>query len=364
MPATKRALILSVGYGEGHHAAARALKLELEGRGYGVQMCDPCSTAHPRIFEITRRFYHLCVRRMPWLWGVTYAQTDTADWSLKAHSPILSDVTECIAELVREFKPQYIVCTYPLFAHMLDTLTREGRVTVPYAVIVTDSIEISRPWMVTQAPLICLQDEHSRRLVCERYALSSERIVATGFPVRREFSAYKGRRCVPDSQNLRLVYGAYAPLNRVRSDLAALVKAWPSAYITVIAGERCSALADFNCDRVSVIRRTDDMPTLFSESHFYIGKAGAATMFEAYSSELPVIVNYSLPGQEQGNLALLLADGAGVTAGTTSELLTRVRGLLADGAAGWKRLTAAMQRAARTGAAARIVDELERRFNV
>ena len=87
-------------------------------------------------------------------------------------------------------------------------------------------------------------------------------------------------------------------------------------------------------------------------------------MFEAYSSELPVIVNYSLPGQEQGNLALLLADGAGVTAGTTSELLTRVRGLLADGAAGWKRLTAAMQRAARTGAAARIVDELERRFNV
>ena len=298
-------LILSVGYGEGHHAAARALKEEFVLRGYRVCVSDPCAAAHPCIFEITRRFYQLCVRRLPWLWGVTYAQTDTADWSVKAHSPVLKGVTECIVRLVREFDPGYIVCTYPLFAHMLDTLADEKLVSVPYAVVVTDSIEISRPWMVTKAPLICLPDEISLQLVSERYALQPERLEVTGFPVRREFGELKGKRSLPDERNLRLVYGAYAPLSRVRSDLESLSVAWPAAYITVIAGERYGDLVDYAGERVNVIRRTDDMPGLFSESHFYIGKAGAATVFEAYSSELPIIVNYALPGQEQGNLAVM-----------------------------------------------------------
>lgn len=357
-------LILSVGYGAGHHAAAHAIESELTERGYEVLVSDPCALAHPFIFEMTRRFYHLCVRRLPWLWGVTYAQTDTADWSAKAHSLILSDVTACIGRLVNDFEPQCIVCTYPLFAHMLDALIREGRVRVPYAVVVTDSLEISRPWMVTEAPLIFLPDEHSHRLVSERYALAPERMVVTGFPVRREFAELKGRRVAPSPQNLRLVYGAYAPLRRVCSDLTALSDVWPGAHITVIAGERAEVLSRFESPRVRVIRHSDDMPGLFAESHFYIGKAGAATMFEAYSSELPVIVNYALPGQEQGNLALLLADKAGVTAGTTTELITRLHSLLNNGAAGWARLTSAMQRTARHGAAPRIVDELERRFNI
>ena len=360
MSGSKRALILSVGYGAGHHAAAGAIAEELESRHWRTFTLDPCLTAHPHLFELSRRFYQFCVRQMPWLWGVTYAQTGTADWSVKAHSMILSDVTDCICQKVSELRPDVIICTYPLFAHMLDTLSQEKVLNVPYVVIVTDSLEISRPWMVTRAPYICLPDEYSHRLMSERFAISAQRMRLTGFPVRKAFArACAQVHSAPAPDNLRLVYGAYAPLARVRADLSALSRHYPYAQITVIAGERHKDLSDFNRGGIEVLSHSDNMADLFARSHFYVGKAGAATMFEAYAAELPVIVNYSLPGQEQGNLALLLLDGAGITAESASELIAKLSRLLKDGAAGWKRLKRAMRSACRVGGAVAIADMLE-----
>ncbi len=357
--AGKVALILSVGYGEGHNAAGRALVQEFTSRGWRIEMVDCCQMTHPRIYEMTRKFYQFCVRTAPWLWSITYAQTATADWASKAKTPILRDVTECIASLVHDMRPDVVLCTYPLFAHMLDYLRKEGRVKVPYAVVVTDSLEISRPWMVTKAPMIFLPDEYSLKLVSERYALSPNRLYAAGFPVRREFSLRSGRS-VPTAATLRLVYGAFAPLHRVKSDLQAIIATYPEAYVTVICGERYSELKQFASEKVIVCKRTDNMPELFSESHFYIGKSGAATMFEAYSSGLPMIINYALPGQEQGNLALLLLDGAGVTARTTLDLMAKLKGLMANGAQGWIRLSTAMLAANRGKGASAIADAVER----
>lgn len=361
MSRSGKALILSVGYGAGHHAAARAVAEELESRNWRTFTLDPCLAAHPYLFELSRRFYQFCVRQMPWLWGVTYAQAGTADWSVKAHSLILSDVTACIVAQVKELRPDVVICTYPLFAHMLDTLAYEKVVNVPYVVVVTDSLEISRPWMVTRAPYICLPDEYSHKLMSERYAISADRMLLTGFPVRKAFAcACSEEYSAPAPDNLRIVYGAYAPLVRVRADLYALIRHYPNACITVIAGERYKDLQDFNTSRVEVLHHTDNMADLFARSHFYVGKAGAATLYEAYAAELPVIVNYSLPGQEQGNLALLLLDGAGVTAGSASELIAKLSRLLKDGAAGWKRLKKAMRSAGRVGGAKVIADMLEK----
>lgn len=359
--APKRALIVSVGYGEGHHAAARALAQEFCARDWSVRVIDPCKMAHPFLFELTRRFYQFCVRRAPWLWAITYEQTDTADWSVKPFAPGLRGVTETLAAQVKEFCPDVVLCTYPLYAHMLDALRLEGRVKVPYAVVVTDALEISRPWMVNKAPLIFLPDEYSLERVSERYALDFNRMAAVGFPVKREFHP-DADRGVPDAETLRIVYGAYAPLGRVQQDLAALIARYPTACITVIAGAHCADLLHFASERVAVVPRTDRMHELFARAHFYIGKAGAATVFEAYASHLPVLVNYALPGQEQGNLELLLQDGAGCRVRTTADMLVTIEAALAHGAAGWCRMRDAMAQSGRGRGAKGIADVLEKRF--
>ena len=63
-------------------------------------------------------------------------------------------------------------------------------------------------------------------------------------------------------------------------------------------------------------------------------------------------------------MALLQLDGAGISVQTSAELIVAVRALLDNQAAAWSGMKNAMQRAARGGASARIVDDVETRFFV
>ncbi len=362
----RRALILSIGYGEGHHAAARAAADELTRRGWLVQQATPCEERYPRLFRLTQRFYHFCVRRAPWLWGVTYAQTDTADWAAAMRYPIFRACCEWLAERISTFEPHVIICTYPLFAYMVDALRAQGMTLPPCVVVVTDALEISRPWMLNRAELFCLPDEHSARLVQQRYALPAERVAVSGFPVRAAFRSARGR-VAPEPGTLRLIYGAFAPLRRVVADVRAMLSLFPAAHITLLAGERAGALrerlaAELSRGSAEVLESCADMPALFAQSHLYIGKAGAATMFEAYSAELPCIVNYALPGQEQGNMQLLLRDGAGLVVESTEELQHALASLMENRAQRWCAQVEAMRCAARSHGAERLAELIEERF--
>lgn len=364
MQSGKKVLVMSVGFGMGHHAAARAVAEELERRGCSVLFRDPCEATGLPLYELTRRFYRLCVRRLPWLWGVTYEQTDNSDWRRMLWLPGLAACVRRIEAMLEEYRPDACVCSYPLFAHMLDALNSTRRHRVPYALVVTDALEISRPWATSCAPLVCVPDTASRELLMSRYGMEHSRIVATGFPVRRVFACAE-RRCPPSTGHLRILYGVFVPPAQVRSDVRALMQTYPQAHVVLVAGERRAALEHLLREfpeRLELLGQVEDMQPLFAAAHLYIGKAGAATLFEAYASGLPVIINYALPGQEQGNLELLLSDGAGFYAEGTEALLQTLAALMQAGAALWSKCSAAMRAADRARGAENIVNEMEDRF--
>lgn len=362
---SRKCLICSVGYGQGHHAAATALAEEMETRGYASRVCDPCAMARPAVFAWSQAFYRFCVRRLPWLWGVTYAQTDTANWRRAVGLPLLGAVKQQVLKLLQEEKPDVVLCTYPLYAYMLDALHAEGRFHGHYAVVVTDALEISRPWLQSSAPLVVVPDAVSARKVCAQFGLSEEMVCPLGFPVRHAFMPHD--LLPPTAAHLRIVWSVYRSTRSTVRSVRAVLAAYPSAHITLLGGTRAARLqalltGETTAGQVEVLTATERMAELFGQSHVYIGKAGAATMFECYASRLPMLVNFALPGQEQGNLELLLSDGAGRCAETPAELVQAVRSLLSDGAAEWQRMRAAMAAAGYDGAAARIANETERRF--
>lgn len=355
-------LLLSVGYGQGHHSAAAALAELYAAKGWQTRVVDACEQASPGVFHLTQKFYRFCVRQAPWLWGVTYSLTDTADWTQLIRSPLFHPALQYMRKLLAEYSPHLIICTYPLFAYMLDML----RVGVPYVVVVTDAREISRPWMLSKAPLVTVPDDVSAHMVRERYGLDEQTVVPAGFPVRRAFSP-SPCRSVPRTDGFRVLYGAYRRLGGVVADVAALLDAFPQVEMTVLAGshvhrlQRCFAAACAE-GRLNVLSETKRMPELLAGCHFYIGKAGAATMFECYAAQVPAIVNFALPGQEQGNLELLLQDGAGCHAESTPHLIQLMQGLLASEAAGWHACCAAIRQADRAHGAEHIVEAIERKF--
>lgn len=364
----QRLLLLSVGYGQGHHSAAAAVAEHYAAHGWDTRVVDVCALAQPGLFRLTQCFYDFCVRRAPRLWGVTYSLTDTADWGALVRRFPFRRSLACLLELLGDYEPDLVICTYPLFAYMLDELQRRGAAVPPYAVLVTDALEISRPWMRSRCSLVLLPDDVSVAMVMERYALNKNGAVATGFPVRSSFVPCADR-VKPGGECLRMVYGAYRQTGGVVADIAALLEAFPQLFLTVIAGRRANLLRRRFCEyctagRLEVLESTTQMHELLAGSHFYVGKAGAATVFECYAVNVPVLVNFMLPGQERGNLDLLLMDGAGYHIESTEHLVATVRGLLQNDADGWKKMSDAMRRAERSQGALRVYQTVKDKLGI
>lgn len=364
MTCERKALLLSAGYGRGHHSAARALAEELQCRGWQVEVLDVCEAAHPHIFRLTQRFYLYCVRHAPKLWGKIYRYLDEADWPSLIHKPGVAGCARLLRRTVQHMQPRLVVCTYPLYAFMLDAMAAEGSLKAPYAVVVTDSLAISRPWVSSQAGRICLPDELSHELVLQEHGLPAHRAVAAGFPVRAAFTPGDRPLPGPAGEGLHIVYAAHAPLAQVQADIHAMLTTWPAMRISLLVEERRARLEPLlhHHPEVTLLEQSQDMAPLLQRTHIYIGKAGAASVFEAYAAEVPFIVNYELPGQEQGNTRLLRHDGAGYSVADTAGLLQALHDLLDHEAQGWQQARAAMHRAARTGGAARTIDALEQAF--
>lgn len=366
--AAERLMVLSVGYGKGHHSAADALAEHYEQCGWEVRVLDVCEMAHPFWFRLTQLFYDCCVRFLPWLWRITYDLTDTADWRVLVKSPLLRRVVACLRTRLESYRPDLVICTYPLFAYMLDELHAKSGVPIPYAVVVTDAREISRPWARSAARLVIVPDAGSRKMLIDRYALEEERVAVGGFPVRQCFQV-DGERLLPTRSGMRILYGAYGQFRGVVDDIRSMLDAFPGLSLTVLAGRREHALrrvfsAYEETGRLLLLRETRQMADYMRESHFYIGKAGAATLFECYACGVPVLVNFALPGQEQGNLELLVEEACGCPVESTQHLIATLEHLLADEARGWTELCRAMKRADRTDACRRIADIIARVFHV
>jgi processive 1,2-diacylglycerol beta-glucosyltransferase len=88
--------------------------------------------------------------------------------------------------------------------------------------------------------------------------------------------------------------------------------------------------------RVRLIGWTRKVPQHLNRHHLVVGKAGGATVHEAIAARCPMLIHHLVPGQEEGNLRLLEAIGGGGLAASPEAMGSRIRDLLAGGAAGWR----------------------------
>jgi 1,2-diacylglycerol 3-beta-galactosyltransferase len=98
---------------------------------------------------------------------------------------------------------------------------------------------------------------------------------------------------------------------------------------------------------------TRQMPDFMRAADVLITKAGPGTISEAFIAGLPIILYSKMPGQEDGNVAYVVDEGAGVWAPRPEKVVETLRGWLADPAAR-QAVAANALRLARPDAARRI----------
>lgn len=356
MSARLRILIVTAAFGEGHNSAARNLAVALERAGAVTQVADPCLLGVPRITDLVNRGYRLVTTHFPRLWGRIYHSTAHIDFNRK-RSPVLRRVEAALARLIKEFQPDAVVSTYPLYPYFMPRINRaEGR-SLPVFTVVTDSIEINAAWTRLTCDRWLVTDTATRDSLI-RQGLPAERVIDTGFPVHPVFAELQPVPADDPCQPFRILYFPTAQLSFLRRHARALLDVSPQVQLTIILGKNVRALYSRAREiknaypgRVRIVGWTRKVPQFLNNHHLVVGKAGGATVHEAIAARCPMLIHHLVPGQEEGNLRLLEIIGGGHLAPTPASLARHVADLLADRASGWRGMKNALIRHGRNSGA-------------
>jgi processive 1,2-diacylglycerol beta-glucosyltransferase len=108
--------------------------------------------------------------------------------------------------------------------------------------------------------------------------------------------------------------------------------------------------------KVELLGWTTEMPSILAKHHFVIGKAGGALTQETIASRTPFLVTQVVPGQEEGNFALLKEIGVAQLTPDGATAVQVIRQAIAENAKGWKEWKAKLAAASKPDASLRLAD--------
>jgi processive 1,2-diacylglycerol beta-glucosyltransferase len=354
----KRILILTASFGEGHNSAARGIRdglARVAPEGTEVELHDLFAEAYGPVNELVRKCYLAVVNFAPGAWGAVYRWLDGKK-DFDAEFARFSRLEDHFAALLERFQPDVMICTFPAYPNMLRRIQeRNSDCSLPckIVVVVTDSITINAVWYRCAADYFLVANEQSAS-VLRAAGVAAEKIKVFGFPVSPKFvdSARSNRVLPPRNSERRVLYMIHAA-TRGAPELAHRL-AELGVDLTVTIGRADTLMPEIEAatgNKANVIGWTDDLPRMLHESHLLIGKAGGATVQETIAAACPMIINYVVAGQEEGNARLIVETNSGVIADSPREVIAQVQRAFADDAKQWREWSVNISKLSRPRAA-------------
>jgi UDP-N-acetylglucosamine:LPS N-acetylglucosamine transferase len=335
-----------------------------------VTVADLYERSYKRLNQLARKAYLGAVRYTPRLWAGIFKLVDKAPW-LTDGGHGLGRLRESLAEMIEITKPDCVVCTYPTYPQLLNSLFRD-HCEKPFRLVtvITDAGSINSIWYRHESDLYMVCDSQTAG-VLERAGVPADKVQALGFPVSPRFALPAGDAPRPPrpGQPFRVLYVINTGKKKVGKAIDRLLEI-PEVELTVTVGrhaelkEKLAKRGQCHDGRLHVLGWTNQMPELMMRSHLVIGKAGGAAVQEALAARCPMIVNQVIPGQEEGNARLIEELGVGAVAEKNKEAARWVRRALENDGALWQQWRGRMQGVGRSDASLRlaraVLEECER----
>ena len=352
---TTRVLIATANFGEGHNSAAKALKNVL-GPDDIAQVVDPCMLAAPRTTQRMQEAYRKLTVYSPYIWKKIYNSCDRRDFS-KERVPAMRKARAKLGSLIEELEVEALLSTYFIYPYFLERhVKRQGR-KVPVFTTVTDSIEINAAWFKAPCDHWFVTDQFTRQKLI-RFGLSPSVVHEFGFPVHSKFSERPPLPATDSLEEFKIVFFPTSNARHMSASIRALLAADPRVKVTLVMGKnvrplgkKARELREEFAGRLFLVGWTKRVPEFLATHHLIVGKAGGATVHEAITSNCPMLVHHIVPGQEEGNLALLQASQCGEFVRDPGAMTRAVQDLLAYDGALWRLQKENMSRIAKPDAA-------------
>jgi len=363
-----RVTILMSDTGGGHRAVATAVRSELWKlrRGLRVEMVDGLLRYAPYPLNRLPDWYARIIAHGKGLWRHGYALSDGCHRARALNDAARPFVRAAVRRLLHAHPAEVLVSTHPLLVGpVLDGL---GERRPAFVTLVSDLASAHAWWFDRRAArtLVPTRVARARALAC---GLAPERVRVCGLPVAAAFRAGPRDRAAArrklgweaEQFTALLLGGAegMAPLEQIARALRA--SAMPMQ-LAVVCGRNARLRAQLAALHwpfpAHVYGFMENIATLMSAADVVVTKAGPSTVMEALNCGRPLLLSGAIPGQEEGNVRMVLEGGAGWWTPRPEQVLERLRGLRQAGRRELEAAAAAAQKLAAPGAARAVAAEI------
>ena len=342
---SKKVLIMSASTGGGHNRAARAIKEELESRtidniSIECEIIDSLKLVNNTMDKVISRGYEKSAIYTPKAYGSVYrlSETNLASKNEFKGNPLTSLMAKKFRHLLSDKNPDLIIGTHPFPMIALSTLKKNkhtlslnrsesfyksNNIDIPPMVSVLTDYTTHSTWIQNEIDYYIVGHEYVKELLVYE-GVDTEKVKAFGIPVEKSFLEHRDKDTVlnelglsPDKLTVLLMGGSFGAGN-IKETLEELLTVDRDFQILVIAGrndhlkEKLSKMLDSTVHNknVCLLGYTNKMNDILASIDVLISKPGGLTTTEALLNDVPMIVPYCIPGQEEENLDFLTNCGA------------------------------------------------------
>jgi 1,2-diacylglycerol 3-beta-galactosyltransferase len=371
-PQPIRVLFLFSDTGGGHRSAAEAIieALHLEyGDQIAAEMVDIFKDYSPLPLNKMPEWYPDMVR-IPRLWGLGFQLSNGARRVRLLQAGVWPYWRRSIRALVAQHPCDVIISVHPL-ANM-PVLRALGARRPPFITVVTDLVTAHASWYHPKTDL-CLVPTEGTYHRALRAGLKPEQVRVVGLPVADRFCRPAGDRLAlrqklgwPAERPVVLLVGGGEGMGPLRQTAQAIAAAGLPLALAVVTGRNQKLKARLEAITwpipTFIYGFVREMPDFMRAADVLVTKAGPGTISEALNAGLPMILYSRLPGQEEGNVAYVTEEGAGVWAPRPAQIVETVRAWVTQPGL-HSRARQACQRMARPQAARQIAQTIVQIFH-
>jgi 1,2-diacylglycerol 3-beta-galactosyltransferase len=354
---SKRILIIMSDTGGGHRSAAQAIAAALNQFHPGfvrVDLLDFFARCTPWPINQAGPVYGSLINHAPWAWAALYNATNSRRRIETILRTAIPFVSHCMVNCLQADPPDVMVSVHPLANHLAVAVANRlaglgsARSRPQVLTVVTDLETTHSSWFCANVDW-CLVPTRTASERGLNFGMPPDRLQVIGLPVDPRFEPQEtGERTPIYVANIRtrlginperftvLLVGGGEGMAKIYKLARAVAEAKLPVQLVVVAGRNLRLRQRLEQTvweiPTSIHGFVNNMPDWMHAADVIVTKAGPSTISEALLVGLPILLYGFVPGQEAGNVHLVVENGAGLLTDTPEKLVAALRELTGPGA--------------------------------
>lgn len=296
----------------GHHLAAAAIidYLTQKNPKISCHKVDILSYSYGKIEALVSTIYLKWIHMFPNIYNLIYQLSVYRNINENKRYRLYEGLfLTFMKKLIKEVKPELIICTHALPSYMLSFLKKHGKLTTPVVNVYTDFF-IHRFWGVSHIDYHFVPTPFAVELLLKK-GVPKNRIFQTGIPVHSKIKKLdRMNEYVQGSSYSILVSGGNLGVGTIE-DLLLKTNVDNKFHYFILCGKNEKLYKKLvktnrpNITPLKYISCREEMNELYNKVDAIITKPGGVTVSEALLKMKPIFIYNALPGQERINVEQL-----------------------------------------------------------